>query len=100
MNNQKLNIPQTVKMVITDFDGIVTVSQADVHRIASDSESSPLEIRLGPRVERVHQLVQEACHIPLLAPAHRHCLRMEIFGVAYTVKAGNAGNHNHIPPSA
>ncbi len=24
MNNQKLNIPQTVKMVITDFDGIVT----------------------------------------------------------------------------
>ena len=24
MNNQKLNIPQTLKMVITDFDGIVT----------------------------------------------------------------------------
>ena len=67
-------------------DGILSVSDADIDSISSDSESSSLEINFCTGVKSIDQLVEQSCHASLLASLHRYCLCMEVSRVSDTVK--------------
>ena len=76
--------------------GVLSVANAYVNCVASDAEAAALEIGLRAVVEGVHQLVQQTHLAARLAFFHIYRLGVEVFGVAYTAEAGDAGYDYHV----
>ena len=82
-----------------DPDGFVGASQEYIHGVSADPEGASAEIDFGPAVVGVHEHIQQACKGALFSFLDYHRLCVEILRIAYSVQAGNAGNHNHVAPS-
>ena len=82
-----------------DADGVIRSAEEDIDRIPAHAEGSPLEIRFGPRVQSLHQLVQQAGETPGLAFADVDGLGVEIVRIPDAVQAGYAGNDDDVPPA-
>ena len=83
-----------------DADGVVRAAEIDIHRVAPHTEGAALELHFGPVVQGVHQPVEQAGEAARLAPPDRDGLGVEVVGVADAVKAGDAGDHDHVAPAA
>ena len=90
-----------IHLVAEEFDayGIFAISDTDIDRITSYTESAAFEISLCAAVKSINKLIQESCHAPMFSPFHMDGLSMEVSRVADTVKTGHTGDHNNIPSS-
>ena len=101
-SGHRIDEAQAVHFVAEELHphGLVRSAQEHVDDIAVNPESTPLEIGLGPVVQCIHQLVQQAGKAPSLPLADFYGLSVEIFRIAYAVQAAYARNHYNVAPSA
>ena len=99
---QRLDQSQGINLIPKEINAhsIVRTAQINIHGAALGSEASARKLSFRAVVQRIHQLVEQRSLGYGLAHPQLHRLLMEVLRIAYSVKAADRTDYNHVPATA